>query len=70
MVCDTVTLVNRAVKAEKNVIVEGANATMLDIDFGKCLEFNNSCVGILISLGTYPFVTSSNCSAGVVWHKD
>ena len=43
MVCDTVTLVNRAVKAEKNVIVEGANATMLDIDFGKCLEINNSC---------------------------
>nr|XP_039259104.1 adenylosuccinate synthetase-like [Styela clava] len=32
---------------EKNILVEGANATMLDIDFG-----------------TYPFVTSSNCSVG------
>lgn len=31
------------------VLVEGANAAMLDIDFG-----------------TYPFVTSSNCSIGGV----
>ena len=29
------------------ILVEGANATMLDLDFG-----------------TYPFVTSSNCSIG------
>ena len=33
----------------KPLLVEGANATMLDIDFG-----------------TYPFVTSSNCTAGGV----
>lgn len=33
----------------KKILVEGANAAMLDIDFG-----------------TYPFVTSSNCSIGGV----
>lgn len=33
----------------KTILVEGANATMLDIDFG-----------------TYPFVTSSNCTIGGV----
>ncbi|XP_059814329.1 adenylosuccinate synthetase isozyme 1 A-like isoform X1 [Hypanus sabinus] len=33
----------------KNILVEGANAALLDIDFG-----------------TYPFVTSSNCTAGGV----
>ncbi|CDW52209.1 adenylosuccinate synthetase [Trichuris trichiura] len=33
----------------KNVLVEGANGTLLDIDFG-----------------TYPYVTSSNCSVGGV----
>jgi adenylosuccinate synthase len=33
----------------KTVLVEGANAAMLDIDFG-----------------TYPYVTSSNCSIGGV----
>ena len=33
----------------QRVLVEGANAAMLDIDFG-----------------TYPYVTSSNCSIGGV----
>uniref|UniRef100_A0A8C6UV59 Adenylosuccinate synthetase n=1 Tax=Neogobius melanostomus TaxID=47308 RepID=A0A8C6UV59_9GOBI len=33
--------------APKNILVEGANAALLDIDFG-----------------TYPFVTSSNCTVG------
>lgn len=36
-------------KENKKVLVEGANAAMLDIDFG-----------------TYPYVTSSNCSIGGV----
>ena len=35
MVCDTISYVNKAIKEKKKVIVEGANATMLDIDFGK-----------------------------------
>merc|ERR1711981_1036229 len=46
MVKDTVVLLSDAIyKKGETVLVEGANATMLDIDFG-----------------TYPFVTSSNCS--------
>lgn len=49
LVCDTIQLVNKAVTDHKSVLVEGANAVMLDIDFG-----------------TYPYVTSSNCTAGVV----
>lgn len=35
MVCDTVLYVNTAVRDKKKVVVEGANAAMLDIDFGK-----------------------------------
>merc|ERR1711981_1509943 len=48
MVKDTVYLLSKAIYDEnKSILIEGANATMLDIDFG-----------------TYPFVTSSNCSIG------
>lgn len=46
-VTDTVALVNEAAAAGKSILLEGAQGTMLDIDFG-----------------TYPFVTSSNCTAG------
>ncbi len=38
---------HNAVKEGKQIMVEGANGSLLDIDFG-----------------TYPFVTSSNCTAG------
>ena len=31
---DTVLLVNEAITSGKNVLVEGANAAMLDLDFG------------------------------------
>ncbi len=34
MVCDTAALLNRAIQAGKNVLFEGAQATMLDIDHG------------------------------------
>lgn len=47
LVCDTAMVVNSAIRAGKNVLFEGAQGTMLDIDHG-----------------TYPFVTSSNASAG------
>jgi adenylosuccinate synthase len=40
-------LLNEELEAGKNILFEGAQATMLDIDHG-----------------TYPFVTSSNCTAG------
>ena len=46
-IADTTTLLHDADAAGRNILFEGAQATMLDIDFG-----------------TYPFVTSSNCSAG------
>lgn len=50
MVVDTVTLLNRKLEDPNcKILVEGANALMLDIDFG-----------------TYPMVTSSNCSVGGV----
>lgn len=45
-IADTVHLMN-AFSSGKKILVEGGQATMLDVDFG-----------------TYPFVTSSNPSAG------
>ena len=46
-VCDTVLLLDQALKANKNVLLEGSQGTLLDVDHG-----------------TYPFVTSSNPTAG------
>ncbi|XP_045776285.1 adenylosuccinate synthetase [Maniola jurtina] len=49
LVRDTVAYLHSEIEHGKKVLVEGANAAMLDIDFG-----------------TYPYVTSSNCSIGGV----
>ena len=46
-VTDTIQLLHENLEARKSILFEGAQATMLDIDFG-----------------TYPFVTSSNPTAG------
>ena len=46
-VCDTVTLLHEAVANGSHVLLEGAQATFLDLDHG-----------------TYPYVTSSNPTAG------
>lgn len=46
-VADTAVLINKYVKENKKIMLEGAQGTMLDVDFG-----------------TYPFVTSSNGTAG------
>lgn len=46
-ITDTVTLVNDALEDGQNILFEGAQGTLLDIDHG-----------------TYPFVTSSNPTAG------
>ncbi|GIY79379.1 adenylosuccinate synthetase [Caerostris extrusa] len=46
-VTDTVTYLHQAIVSGKRILVEGANAALLDIDFG-----------------TYPYVTSSNCTVG------
>ena len=47
MVCDTMLLLNQALERGESVLMEGGQATMLDVDHG-----------------TYPFVTSSNPTAG------
>jgi len=47
MITDTVGLVHDALEAGRNVLLEGAQATFLDLDHG-----------------TYPYVTSSNPTAG------
>lgn len=49
LVVETVSFLHQSLREGKHVLVEGANAAMLDIDFG-----------------TYPYVTSSNCSIGGV----
>lgn len=46
-VTNTTLLLNRAIKAKKRILFEGAQGTLLDIDHG-----------------TYPYVTSSNATAG------
>ncbi len=46
-VCDTTLLINEMLKNKKNILAEGAQGAMLDLDHG-----------------TYPFVTSSNTTAG------
>lgn len=47
MVCDTIEILHTARKNGENILFEGAQGTLLDIDHG-----------------TYPFVTSSNTTAG------
>jgi adenylosuccinate synthase len=47
MVCDTIDLLHSARKRGENILFEGAQGSLLDIDHG-----------------TYPFVTSSNTTAG------
>lgn len=39
LVRDTVSYLNKAIKLGKRVLVEGANAAMLDIDFGNYLTY-------------------------------
>ena len=46
-IVDTTALIHRKIAEGKRILLEGAQGTMLDIDFG-----------------TYPFVTSSNTTAG------
>ncbi|MBN1587464.1 MAG: adenylosuccinate synthase [Candidatus Omnitrophica bacterium] len=45
--CDTAVLINRAIREDKNILFEGAQGALLDVDHG-----------------TYPYVTSSNATAG------
>lgn len=57
MMRDTVDLINNAVDTGKRVLVEGANATMLDIDFGTypfVTSSNPSIGGVVTGLGLAP----------------
>ncbi|MDP3025498.1 MAG: adenylosuccinate synthase [candidate division Zixibacteria bacterium] len=47
LMIDTASFLNKAIKQGKDILFEGAQGTLLDIDFG-----------------TYPYVTSSNTTAG------
>lgn len=74
LVVETVGYLHSALKEGKRILVEGANAAMLDIDFGNNETSKisvsswliNEILILLITLGTYPYVTSSNCSIGGV----
>jgi len=48
-IADTTGIILKAIDAGKNILIEGAQGALLDVDFG-----------------TYPFVTSSNTTAGGV----
>ncbi len=53
-VCDSVTLVHKAVESGKKVLVEGAQATLLDIDFGSypfVTSSNPTIGGVLTGTG-------------------
>lgn len=53
-VCDAVTYLHKALEEDKNVVVEGAQATLLDIDFGSypfVTSSNPTIGGILIGTG-------------------
>jgi adenylosuccinate synthase len=64
MIQDTVVLMNKALKAEdKRVLFEGANATMLDIDFGTypyVTSSNTVAGGICTGLGVPPSQIGTN----------
>lgn len=48
----------------KTILIEGANGTLLDIDFGNFFTIFFKQIVFVIILGTYPFVTSSNSTVG------
>ncbi|KAL4430209.1 hypothetical protein ABPG74_014768 [Tetrahymena malaccensis] len=57
MITDTVVLLNEAIKSGKRVLVEGANACLLDIDFGTypyVTSSNTSIGGVCTGLGIAP----------------
>jgi adenylosuccinate synthase len=64
---DTITLINDAYEAGKRILVEGANATMLDVDFGTypfVTSSNPSIGGVASGLGLAP--TKFQAVIGVV----
>jgi len=67
MICDTVEYINEAYAEGKKILIEGANATMLDIDFGTypfVTSSNASIGGACTGLGISP--SKIDCSIGIV----
>lgn len=57
MITDTTVLMNEALKAKKRILVEGANACLLDVDFGTypyVTSSNTSIGGVCTGLGIPP----------------
>jgi adenylosuccinate synthase len=57
MIQDTVVLLNKAINSDKRLLFEGANAAMLDIDFGTYPYVTSSSTvagGICTGLGVPP----------------
>lgn len=57
MITDTTVLMNEALKAKKRILVEGANACLLDVDFGTypyVTSSNTSVGGVCTGLGIPP----------------
>lgn len=53
-VCDTISLIHKYIKEDKNIVVEGAQATLLDIDFGSypfVTSSNPTIGGVLTGTG-------------------
>lgn len=57
MLVDSIEYMNKALKGNKRIIAEGANATMLDIDFGTYPYITSSSTtvgGVCTGLGVPP----------------
>jgi len=66
-VCDTVSYINESYKSGKSILIEGANATMLDLDFGTypfVTSSNPSIGGVCAGIGLAP--SKFQCIIGVV----
>lgn len=59
MLCDTILYMNEAIKEKKKIVVEGANATMLDIDFGTHNIYTLLCCAVHVHV-----CEMSTCSEG------
>lgn len=63
MIQDTVVLMHKAIQSDKRILFEGANATMLDIDFGTypyVTSSNTVAGGICTGLGVPPSAIGTN----------
>ena len=63
MIVDSIEYMNQALHSDKRIIAEGANATMLDMDFGTFPYVTSSSTtigGVCTGLGVPPQVIETN----------